>query len=49
MIAFVIDTKGGLLLLIGLVFVLLVVIGFLPDHAISHGSTAGGGLRSGCT
>jgi len=49
MIAFVIDAKGGLLIMIGLVFILLVVVGFLRGRATSRGNGEGGDSKSDST
>jgi hypothetical protein len=49
MTAFIIDSKGGLLVLIALVFVLLVVIGFLRGRATSHGKREDGDSKSDST
>jgi hypothetical protein len=47
-IALTFGAHEGLLAMIGLVFVLLVIIGFLPDRATSRGNGAGGGSKSDC-
>jgi hypothetical protein len=48
MFAYTIGTHEALLALIGVVFILLVVIGFLPDPAISRGSAAADDSKSVC-
>jgi hypothetical protein len=48
MIAFILDTNTSFLVMIAVVFILLVVVGFLPARAISVGSRADGGSSSDC-